>query len=76
MAPFSPDDCYFVFKRVWCNLSYMFTFYLNVSDSLLSGHLKGVSVLGTQEELHLDARRKTQDGLNVIISVTIAEISL
>jgi len=29
---------------------------LDVSDGLLSGHLKGVSVLGTQEKLHLEAR--------------------
>lgn len=34
------------------------TFYLDLANSLLSGHLKGVSVLGTQEELHLDAERE------------------
>lgn len=35
-----------------------FLLYLDLSNSLLAGHLKGVSVLGTQEELHLDAGRK------------------
>jgi len=29
--------------------------YLDGSDGLLAGHLEGVGVLGTQEELHLDA---------------------
>ena len=32
--------------------------YLDSSNGLLTGHLKGVSVLGTQEELHLDAGAK------------------
>lgn len=36
-----------------CTLS-----YLDLSNSLLSSHLKGVSVLGTQKELHLGAGRK------------------
>lgn len=35
--------------------------YLDLSNSLLSGHLKGVSVLGTQEELHLDAETKVKE---------------
>lgn len=35
-----------------------FLFYLDLSNGLLSRHLKGVSVLSTHEELHLDAGRK------------------
>lgn len=32
--------------------------YLDLLNGLLSSHLKGVSVLGTQKELHLGAGRK------------------
>ncbi len=47
-------------SKVWCSLTNLQTFYLDLSDGLLSGHLKGVSVLATQEELHLDAGRNQE----------------
>lgn len=37
-----------------------FLLYLDLPDGLLSGHLEGVSVLGTHEELHLDAGRERE----------------
>lgn len=49
--------------------------YLDLPNSLLSGHLKGVSVLGTQEELHLDAVRKC-DKTTLCANRTTAEIRL
>lgn len=46
--------------------------YLDLSNSLLAGHLKGVSVLGTQKELHLDAteqKKKKARSSSVIVSM-------
>lgn len=45
--------------------------YLDLANSLLSGHLKGVSVLGTQKELHLDATGKKARSSSVIVSMEI-----
>ena len=42
--------------------------YLDSSNGLLTGHLKGVGVLGTQEELHLDAGTKNKVLIANIVS--------
>lgn len=45
--------------------------YLDLSNSLLAGHLKGVSVLGTQKKLHLDATGKKARSSSVIVSMEV-----
>ena len=44
--------------------------YLDGSNGLLAGHLEGVSILGTQEELHLDAGREYKNNVDGTDSVS------